>query len=94
MLVNILVKKFLSRYDAQTAYVAVSPLMFTIVLYLIWIFAAMVAASDVVFDLIGDVLEGDLPNANLYYVAGAVVREFTSEFLSNITSGGERVQTG
>lgn len=62
---------------------------------IVWVFfAAMVAASDVVFDLIGDVLEGDLPNANLYYVAGAVVREFTSEFLSNITSGGERVQTG
>ena len=54
----------------------------------------MVAASDVVFDLIGDLLESDLPNANLFYVIGGVVREFTSEFFTNVTARGEEVQSG
>ena len=54
----------------------------------------MVAASDVVFDLIGDLLEADIPNANLFYVAGGVIREFTSEFFANVTARGEEVQSG
>jgi len=62
---------------------------------IVWVFfTAMVAASDVVFDLIGDLLESDLPNANLFYVIGGVVREFTSEFFTNVTARGEEVQSG
>ena len=54
----------------------------------------MVAASDVVFDLIGDVLEDGIPSANFFYVAGGLAKEFTSEFFANITSRGEQVQGG
>ena len=56
--------------------------------------AALVAASDVVFDLIGDLLEVDVPNANLFYVVGRVVRQFASEFFANVTARGEEVKSG
>lgn len=62
---------------------------------IVWVFfTAMVAASDVVFDLIGDLLEADVPSANLVYVAAGAVREFVGEFFSNVTTGGEQVQPG
>lgn len=62
---------------------------------IVWVFfAAMVATSDVVFDLVGDILEGDMPNANLFYVTGAVIGEFATEFCSNISFRGEEVRPG
>jgi hypothetical protein len=62
---------------------------------IVWVFfAAMVAVSDVVFDLIGDVLEDGVPSANLFYFTGGLMKEFTSEFFANITSRGEQVQSG
>lgn len=62
---------------------------------IVWVFfTALVAASDVVFDLIGDLLEVDVPNANLFYVVGRVVRQFASEFFANVTARGEEVKSG
>ena len=54
----------------------------------------MVAGSDVVFDLIGDLLESDMPNANLFYVLGNVLSEFSSEFFSNVASKGDEFEDG